>query len=503
MIDVKDAHRTSRVVLSLWSLLLVASLIASCVTPAPTGVAAISPTVTPPRPTVTATREPTDLPALPTATRTSPPSPTATPTATRTATRTATATATATATLSLASQSPLATPVPAATVLSTGPISPTLVPTPVPVVTFDEDTVNILLLGLDSTFNLRGQNTDVIIVVSVNKRTKQVSMLSIPRDLWVYIPGYGWSRINTAHRRGYSLKYPGEGPALLAKTIELNLGIPTQHWARVDFTGFQKVVDELGGVDMTVACAVNLRYKKPTSPTEEEMILEPGIYHMDGELALRYVRTRRGGSDFDRARRQQQFLKAMWAQFKSPGLILKIPGLYSALKGSIKTDLSVLDLISLARVGIEIKPQRVHSYYIGANETTDWRTPEGWAVLLQRPDRVQAIAARLAAPPSDSEDLVADEAANIDVRNGTPRANLARFAADQLQWSGVTIATTGNADRTDYKTTQIIVYRDKPKAVELLAKVLKVKAANVLYQPDAGQAADIQVILGADYDPCK
>jgi hypothetical protein len=123
-------------------------------------------------------------------------------------------------------------------------------------------------------------------------------------------------------------------------------------------------------------------------------------------------------------------------------------------------------------------------------------------VLLQRPDRVQAIAKRLASPP-DAEDQVAAEAASIDVRNGTPRANMDRFAADQLRWYGVEIAGTGNADRTDYKTTQIIVYRDKPKAVELLAKLLKVKPANILQQPDPAHAADIQVILGADYDPCK
>ena len=137
-------------------------------------------------------------------------------------------------------------------------------------------------------------------------------MLSIPRDLWVYIPWYGWSRINTAHRKGYALNYPGEGPELLKRTIEVNFGIPIHHWARVDFRGFRRVVDELGGVDITVACPVNLRYQPPTSDDsddeQEEMVLEPGVYHMDGETALRYVRTRRGGSDFDRAGRQHQFL---------------------------------------------------------------------------------------------------------------------------------------------------------------------------------------------------
>jgi len=372
----------------------------------------------------------------------------------------------------------------------------------VPTVAFGGDVVNILLIGLDSTSNLRGQNTDVIIVVSVNKTSKQVSMLSIPRDLWVYIPTYGWSRINTAHRRGYSLGYPGEGPALLIDTIEMNIGLPIHHWARVDFAGFTKVVDELGGINVTVACPINLRFKPPTSDEEQEMVLQPGIYHMDGDTALKYVRTRRDSSDFDRAQRQHQFLKAMWSQLKSPDIIPRIPGLWSALSGSVKTDLGLDDLLSLARVGIDVKPQRVHSYYIGRSETIDWVTDEGWQVLLPRLDKIQLVVTKLASPPA-VEDQVANEGATIEVLNGTTRPNLPEFAADRLQWYGLKITTTGVADRTDYAKTQIIVFNDRPKAVETLAKVLKVRPAQILYQQGSGQGPDVRVILGADYNPCQ
>jgi len=381
--------------------------------------------------------------------------------------------------------------------------TPALSPTPVPTVAFGDDVVHILLIGLDSTANLRGQNTDVLIVVSVNKATKQVSMLSIPRDLWVYIPTYGWNRINTAHRRGYSLGYPGEGTALLIDTIEINFGLPIHHWARVDFAGFTKVVDKLGGVDLTVACAVNLRFKPPTSEEEQEMVLLPGIYHMDGDTALKYVRTRRDGSDFDRSRRQHQFLKAMWSQFKNPDIIARIPGLWTALSGSVKTDLGLDDLLSLARVGIDVKPQQVHSYYIGKSETMDWVTDQGWQVLLPRLDKIQLVLAKLASPPSAAEDQVASEGAAIEVLNGTTRPFLAKFAADQLQWYGLKIIATGLAERTDHDKTQIIVFADRPKAVAALAKVLKVREANILYQQGGGQGVDIRVILGADYDPCR
>jgi LCP family protein required for cell wall assembly len=501
-------------------MLIIISLVAACSAgPAPTAVVAVpsltpSPSGTPVPPTVAPTAVVTTSPSpirSPTVTPTATLFPTAPPTVvTRTSTPAALPpVATRTPTPTAPSKVATYTPAPTTTVTQsltytlTATPTPFYTPTPAPTVAFGEDVVNIVLIGLDSTFNLRGQNSDVIIVVSVNKDTKQVSMLSIPRDLWVYIPTYGMSRINTAHRRGYSNEYPGEGPALLRRTIELALGLPIQHWARVDFEGFAKVVDELGGVTVTVACPINLRYKAPTSEEEEEMILQPGVYQMDGATALRYVRTRRGSSDFDRARRQQQFLKAMWNQFKSPDLILKLPGLWSALKGSVTTDLSLGDLISLAGVGIEIKPQRVHSYYIGANETQAWVTEEGWQVLLPKEDKIQALVSRLASPPTTSADVVANEGAVIEVLNGTIKPSLDQFAVDQLQWYGLKIAKSGTAAKTDYAKTQIVVYNDYPKAVSLLASILKVKPEQILYQQGAGPGADIRVILGADYDPCQ
>jgi LCP family protein required for cell wall assembly len=432
------------------------------------------------------------------------PSQTATPTFTPSPSSTFTPSATATRTSTPQPPGPTITPTNTITPTVTPSLTPTpaLSPTPLPTVAFSQNIMHILLMGLDSTRNLRGQNTDVIIVAAINKDTKQVSLLSIPRDLWVYIPTYGWSRINTAHRRGYSLNYPGGGPALLMRTIEMNFGIPIDHWARVDFQGFERVVDELGGVDMVVPCSVNLRYKPPTSESEQEMILEPGLYHMDGAMALRYVRTRRDGTDFDRARRQHQFLRAMWHQAKSSNLLPKIPGLWSALKGSIETDLSLGDILSLAPLALDLKPQRIRSLYIGPDDVTNWTTSDGWSVLLPQYDKIQRLVASLYAPPSASEDQVANEEARIQVRNGTSRPQLALIAADELRWHGLNIVDTGPAENPSYKQTQIVVFNDKPTAVELLIQVLKVKPENVIRQPDPGQSADILVILGEDYDPC-
>jgi LCP family protein required for cell wall assembly len=365
------------------------------------------------------------------------------------------------------------------------------------------DLVTFLLIGLDSKHNLGAQNTDVIIVVIVNKDTKQVSMLSIPRDLWVYIPTYGWSRINVAHKIGHRTGYPGGGPGLLMRTIEVNFGIPVEHWARVDFQGFTRVVDELGGVDMTVSCPVNLRYRPPNSEEEEEMILEPGVYHMDGATALRYVRTRRGTSDFDRARRQQQFLKAMWDQTKGPDIIGKIPGLWSAMKDSFETDMKLVDILSLAPVALDIKPQRIRNRYIGPAQTKDWTNADGWRVLLPDYAKIQQVVASLYRPPSSGDDQAAGENARIEVRNGTYRQQLAQIAADELRWHGLTVADTGPADNPDYANTRILVFNDKPQTVALLVQALQIRPENVIQQPDPDQPADIRVILGKDYDPCR
>jgi LCP family protein required for cell wall assembly len=489
-------------------LVTIVNTIAGCSSgPTPDALADISPTVSSPTPSSTPTL--TALPTVPAAKEkaTVPPSstPTWTVTPTYTPSLTPTPTASATRTAVPGPASPTITPTETITPTLTPTLTPTPMfsPTPLPTATYGGDVLHLLLIGLDSTRNLGGQNTDVIIVAAVNKDTKQVSLLSIPRDLWVYIPTYGWSRINVAHKIGHRTGYPGGGPGLLGETIRINIGTPIDHWVRIDFQGFARVVDALGGVDMVVNCPVNLRYEPPTSDEQEEMILEPGVYHMDGATALRYVRTRRGVSDFDRARRQHQFLKAMWDQTKSPDIILKIPALWSALSGSFQTDLELGDVLSLAPLALDIEPQRIRSRYIGPNETRDWTNAEGWQVLLPLPDKIQQTVASLYAPPSATEDQVSAESARVQVRNGTYRQQLAQIGADQLRWHGFNVIDTGPADNPDYKETKIIVFNDKPQALDLLVRLLYVKPENIVRQPDPNQPADIQVILGEDYDPCR
>jgi LCP family protein required for cell wall assembly len=498
-------------------LVMLANTLASCgaghVAALPAGAKTVdsstasSATATPsPTPSPTLTALPTVSAAAhlsrinPTATPSASPEPTATPTPTLTATETPTTTPTAT-------PSPTSTPSPSPTAprpTSTPDASPSpaVSPTPVPTTELTKDVLTILLIGGDGDYVL-DMNTDTLMVAVVNRSTKQVSLLSIPRDLWVHIPTSGWGRINIAHRIGQRGKYPdGRGPGLLMRTIEENLGIPIDHWVRIGYGGFARAVDELGGVDLVVACRVNLRYQPPTSEDQQEMILSPGIHHLDGDTALRYVRTRRGDTDFERAQRQQQFLKAVWYQFKGPETVLKIPGLWTAMKGAFATDLSLGDVLALAPVALELEPQRVRSYAIGRGQVEGWTTPGGARVLLPILERVQEMVTRLYAV-SPAGGTTAGEAARIQVQNGTGRAQLALIAADQLRWQGFQVVDTEAADRADYQKTQIVVFHDRPGAVARLANLLQVKPANIIQQLDPGQPADLRVILGNDYDPCR
>lgn len=427
----------------------------------------------------------------------------ATATATSTGPTTTPATPTsATAPTTLPSPTSTATTMATRTRIPAPSPSPMASPTPVPMTELAKEVLTILLIGGDRDYVL-DMNTDTLIVAVVDLATRQVSLLSIPRDLWVHIPTHGWDRINVAHRIGQRAKYPdGKGPGLLMRTIEENLGIHVDHWVRIGYEGFARAVDELGGVDMVVACGVNLRYRPPASAAEQEMVLAPGVHHLDGQTALRYVRTRRGDSDFERAQRQQQFLKAVWYQFKGPETVLKIPGLWAAMKGAFATDLKLGDVLALAPVALDLEPQRVRSLSIGRGQVESWTTAAGARVLLPIPERVQALVAHLYAP-QPGNGTIAREAVGIEVQNGTGRAQLASIAADQLRWEGFEIVDTGPADRTDYGNTKIVVFNDRPQAVETLTRLLQIKPANVIQQPDTSQPVDVRVILGEDYDPCR
>jgi LCP family protein required for cell wall assembly len=392
------------------------------------------------------------------------------------------------------SPTPIPTPLPTSTPTEPPPSTSALSPTPVPPIDLPPDAVNILLLGTDTRQGLTSWRTDTIILVAVNPAQKTAGLLSIPRDLWVYTPGYDYRRINTVDCLGERIGYPGGGPALLNETLRYNLGISAHYFIRVDLQGFVRIVDTLGGLDVDVDQTIP--YDSYTG-----LALTPGIYHMDGELALKYVRSRMTTSDFDRSRRQQKVLKIMWQQGLRLNLVPLIPEMWATLGDAFQTDLKLEDVVSLAQSASQIEPQYVKSRLIEGDMVTDWTTPEGAMVLLPNHDRIRQALTSLYAPPDESLKWLAEEAATVEILNGTNVPERAALAAARLRWEGIQVITVGFADRADYAQTLVINYSNKVYTPARLAAVLGVSAENIRHEPDPTSTIDIRVILGRDYKP--
>jgi LCP family protein required for cell wall assembly len=392
-----------------------------------------------------------------------------------------------------------ATPSDSMLMTSTSVPAPTAQPTATPKSAFRLNIpnryLNIVLLGSDRRPNSGAWRTDSMIVVSVDTETNLVRLLSIPRDLWVYIPGHGYNRINTADLWG-ELQKKGSGPDRVKQTIHHNLGIPIHYYVRVDFQGFIEIIDAVGGVNVDVECPL------------PDINLTAGIHHMDGKEALRYSRSRKSTSDFDRGRRQRKVLMALWDQALTLDLIPKLPSLWRAMDDTFQTDLPLDQVINLAYVGVQLKPQHILSRAIGSNQTQSWITPQGAAVLLPREGEIRTLLEGFYAPV-DKANLDAVDQVRVRILNGSQQRQAAELATASLGWDGFKVVDRGLADRQDYAQTQIQVYTGNVAAAEKVARQLKVPLSAIqdltglAQQPDPSKPVDIHVILGRDYDPCQ
>lgn len=197
---------------------------------------------------------------------------------------------------------------------------------------------NIIVLGVDERpEEYDVGRSDTLFVVMFDTATKNASLLSIPRDTRVRIPGHGWDKINHA--------YPYGGRELTQKTTEEFLGIHINNYVMVDFKGFTGLVDAIGGVDIDVE--EDMYYRDTWDGFTID--LKKGRQHLDGKTAIQYVRYRDEEGDIGRVRRQQRFLMAAYEKIASADMLLKVPGLAKQLTGMVKTDLPLKDMISLGR----------------------------------------------------------------------------------------------------------------------------------------------------------
>jgi LCP family protein required for cell wall assembly len=245
---------------------------------------------------------------------------------------------------------------------------------PMPRIEMPADAFNILILGADTRARLLGTRTDTIIVLSLSKQEGTAKLLSIPRDFYAYIPGWKNTRINAAYGHG--------GAELSELTVLYNFGIEIDRFVRVNYRGFRRAVDLLGGIDVNVGNYVS------DSCYGEWLSFSPGTTWMDGRTALCYARMRKTTSDFHRMGRQQEVLKAIFWRLLSLDALGRIPELYETFRWLAETDIELNDMLPYIPLATQLagNPERIQTHTIKPPLVNDWRIAYSGAYVLL-PDR--------------------------------------------------------------------------------------------------------------------
>ena len=361
-----------------------------------------------------------------------------------------------------------------------------------------EGRINILLLGVGDPGHAGEKLADTNMVVSINTRDKQVAMVSLPRDLRVRIPGYGFGKINRAHSEG--------GVELSKNVVESTLDMEIHYYGKANFTGLREAVDAVGGVEIDVKETLyDPQYPCDNNPSRScGMRIKKGKQTMDGATALRYARCRKGncGNDFGRALRQQEVLQAVrkkalsLSTLANPG---KLNQLTNALGDNLETDLSINNLISLSNIMKEISQDQTANAVFSI-EPDGFLKSGGGSDLMPADgtfDDIQQFVRDIF-----KVGFVWEERPTLSLENGTLTLGLANQLKDQIEEDGQYIRVTGlgNSLTRDHLKTQLIDYAGgkKPHTKRYLEKLLGVTAV----PPEKAvrfPVADFKIIVGSDY----
>lgn len=384
--------------------------------------------------------------------------------------------------------------------------------------------LTILLMGID----LRPQEADIprtdsMILLRLDPESGEVGMLSFPRDLFVTIPNYGdgeyLDRINMPYRLGELHDYPGGGPALAKQAIRRNFGIQVDRYVTMDFNGFRRIIDEIGGIEIDVPDElVDYNY-----PTEDFGIMtvrfEEGPQVMDGERALIYARTRKSTSDFARAERQQQVILAVRDKVLSLDIIPsltpgRIANLAATVNESVATDLSVDEVFALIQAVQNVETRDINRAVIDSSLIIEYRTYTGAEVLLPRWNRILPlveetfgvellpIAPTPTPPPppptaTPTPQFVPDYSGTVAVQNGSSIEGVEGSVQATLLNEGYNVIGAGIAPEQGRATT--VIYVGNPDAIgtaETLARRFRLGQSAIQYA--IGGGADVTFVIGDD-----
>ncbi|PIZ00431.1 hypothetical protein COY62_02505 [bacterium (Candidatus Howlettbacteria) CG_4_10_14_0_8_um_filter_40_9] len=365
--------------------------------------------------------------------------------------------------------------------------------------------VNILLLGMGGDGHPGGNLTDTNIVASINTKKNEVAMISIPRDLYVNIPGNGYGRINEAYADGEREKYSGGGPALAKETVSKTLDIPIHYYVRVDFEGFRKIIDAVGGIDIDVKENIYDPYY-PDEEMKGETVysIKKGMHHMDGKAALKYSRSRKTTSDFDRAERQQQVISAIKNKVLSAETFfnpVKIANIMDALGSHVKTDFGTGDAKRLYETGKKVETDKIISKVIDSSET---------GLLVGANVGGASVFQAASGNWDDVRDFVRnifdgayikDENTAIIIHDASGVYGTGDKLETSLKKMGFNVKDSVR-DKTTAKDTSITDFTGgkKPYTIKYLERKIEVKA-DLKDRPSEGEDADTDIVItiGRDY----
>ncbi len=368
--------------------------------------------------------------------------------------------------------------------------------------------INVLLLGTDARPDeVDAPRTDTMILASLDPQSQSLGLLSLPRDLWLPIPGLGFSsKINTAYQLGETEGYPGGGPQLAKDTVGSFIGQPVQYYARVNFQGFVELIDLIGGVDVVVPATIH----DDQYPTEDygyqTFHLDAGIQHLDGETALKYVRTRNIDDDYSRARRQQQVIRAVTDKVLRadmlPTLLPKLPRLLYTMRSSIETDIPMAMMLDFANYARGAALRDVRQLVLDNHYGEETYAENGAWILL--PDRalVRGALTDFFAPPSAGSSVAQSgtDWIRIEVLNGTGEPGVAARTRDMLEAQGWRVVSIGDADRSDYGRTLIINYGVPQELVDQVGTDLEIQPnLSSLNGLNSSSPVDVRIVVGRDF----
>jgi LCP family protein required for cell wall assembly len=371
--------------------------------------------------------------------------------------------------------------------------------------------VTVLLLGLDYRdweANEEASRSDTMILLTLDPQSKTAGILSIPRDLWVSIPGFQHGKINTAYYLGDAYELPGGGPALAVKTVEQFLGVPINYYAQIDFAAFVRFIDEIGGVEIDVPEPITIDLLGTGAKTKKK--LKPGVQVLPGEWALAYARNRyTENGDFDRAARQQQVIMGIREQILRvdmlPTLISKAPALYNELAAGIRTNLTLDEVIRLALLAQSVPEEGIKKGIINKDNVFFGNSPDGLSILIPIPDDIQNLRDEIFAAsgaigpqlPGSPQEQMKAEAARLAVYDGSGDPSLGGRSVEYLRGLGANVTQTGAADRA-YAGTTIVDHTGNPYIVNYLVEQLQIAPANIIVKFDPNSTVDVELYLGTD-----